>query len=250
MGPPVRILAVHGFDERGEPEIRVMSDGSLVLAFQFMPPMRDTDDGVEDPRFERFEEILAEALSMPVEREDRELFRIAEPEADTAERAKAFLEAFWLQPVESQARASAPTFVADEKIAKIAAAYALDAVDIAASNFKTKLDGTEDSIALVEDVLGKLHRTLAEAKPPEQAIWNFAKAFGSYLGEVFRKHHGGEWGMVTYGGESFPGIRWKEGRDLFWPWARAHKRIVAGEEENVWDYYRVIARSPAAKPGT
>jgi len=95
MSSPVRTIPIHGFDEAGEPEIRVMSDGSLVIAFQFMPPMRDTDDGVQDPRFEHFDEVLADALEIPVEWDDRETFLIASPEGDTVARATAFLETFW-----------------------------------------------------------------------------------------------------------------------------------------------------------
>ncbi len=95
MAAPAQTIPIHGFDEAGEPEIRVMADGSLVIAFQFMPPMRDTDDGVQDPRFERFDKVLAEALEIPVEWDDRELFLIASPEADTVARATAFLERFW-----------------------------------------------------------------------------------------------------------------------------------------------------------
>jgi hypothetical protein len=98
MGPmvtTVETIRISGFDESGEPEIRLLSDGSLVLAFQFMPPMCDTDDGVQDSRFDHFDEILADALEIPVEWEDRELFLIAEPKEDTAKRAKAFLETFW-----------------------------------------------------------------------------------------------------------------------------------------------------------
>ena len=44
---------------------------------------------------------------------------------------------------------------------------------------------------------------------------------------------------------ALPGMRWK-GDDFFWPWARAHKRIVEGEENNVAHYYKIIAGSPVA----
>jgi hypothetical protein len=101
-----------------------------------------------------------------------------------------------------------PSFTIDDKISKIAEAYSLDAVDMAARNFKTKLDWTDDSIALVEGILAKLHGSLSSGqRPPEDTIWKFAKAFGSYVGEVFRKNHGGDWGMVTHDGQTFPGAR-------------------------------------------
>jgi hypothetical protein len=74
-------------------------------------------------------------------------------------------------------------------------------------------------------------------RPPEDTIWTFAKAFGSYVGEVFRKNHGGDWGLVTLDGQTFPGMQSKSGV-LFWPWSRAHKRIVARAEDNVLHYYQ------------
>ncbi len=131
------------------------------------------------------------------------------------------------------------TFEADPRVAKIAEAYSLDAVDLAANNFQVVLDWSEESVRQVEQMLGRLHDEMGNARPPEEAVWTFAKAFGSYVGEVLRRHHGGEWGMVSMGDESFPGIRQPKG-GLCWPWSRAHKRLVNGAEDNVWHYYTAI----------
>ena len=128
-------------------------------------------------------------------------------------------------------------FQNDPNVLKIAEAYSLDAVDIAARNFKLKLDWSEASIERVEEMLGVLHEQLGAAKPAEETIWTFAKAFGSYIGEVFRKHHGGEWGIIQLGADRFPGIQDKNGAH-FWPWSRVQKRLVAGSENNVWHYYQ------------
>src|SRR5437868_6999233 len=98
-------------------------------------------------------------------------------------------------------------FQVDPKVAEIASAYSLDAVDAAAGNFGVTLDWSEESIQLVEQVLGRLHDDLDRARPPADAIWTFAKMFGSYVGEVLRRHHGGEWGIVRMGEQSFPGVR-------------------------------------------
>ena len=132
----------------------------------------------------------------------------------------------------------ASSFALDPKIAKIAEAYAKDAVDLAAGSFQTKLDWTDDSIARLEAILATLRESMPTPKPPDEVIWNFAKGFGSYLGEVFRKNHGGDWGTITEGSSSFPGIRWKE--TLFWPWGRVHERIVEGDRSNVWHYYQAL----------
>jgi hypothetical protein len=131
-------------------------------------------------------------------------------------------------------------FRPDRDIADVAAAYALDAVDLSASRFKMQLDFSEESVASVERVLGDLHESLAISRPQADRLWTFAKAFGSYLGEVFRNAHGGEWGMVSARGQTVPGLRWAA-RDLtFCPWLRAHGRILHGSEENVWQYYEAL----------
>src|SRR6516165_7718567 len=88
------------------------------------------------------------------------------------------------------------SFRIDPNIDEIAKAYALDAIDIALRNFGITLDWSDKSIQLVEDMLEQLHDSLADTKPPEDTVWVFAKSFGSYLGEVFCKNHGGTWGMV------------------------------------------------------
>src|SRR5262249_33482765 len=58
-------------------------------------------------------------------------------------------------------------------------------------NFGVKLDWSDSSVQKVEQMLGRLHDDMAQSNPPEEAVWTFAKAFGSYVGEVLRKHHGG-----------------------------------------------------------
>ncbi len=132
-------------------------------------------------------------------------------------------------------------FQPDPRVTQIAEAYSLDAIDLAARNFGWTLDWSEPSIRLVEEMLGQLHEEMADEQPPEDAIWTFAKAFGSYLGEVLRRHHGGEWGLVTMDGQSLPGFQQKNGA-LCWPWSRAQKRLVNGPEDNVWHYYSVLVR--------
>lgn len=132
-------------------------------------------------------------------------------------------------------------FQPDAKIVQIAEAYSQDAISTA-QNFGTTLNWSESSIQQVEQMLGRLHAELEVAKPSPETIWNFAKAFGSYVGEVIRRHHGGEWGMVNMNGQSFPGLRQPSG-NLIWPWGRVHKRITNGPEDNLWHYYQAVTRT-------
>lgn len=128
------------------------------------------------------------------------------------------------------------SFRNDSQIAEIAEAYALDAIDAAMDNFQITLSFSEDSIREVETILSRLHDQLPVVRPPADTIWTFAKMFGSYIGEVLRRHHGGAWGIVTLDNQEFPGIQLSD-RSLCWPWSRAHKRITTGPEDNVWHYY-------------
>jgi hypothetical protein len=91
MGDPVEVIPLTGFDPLGEPQIRVMEDGSLVVVFNFMPPSWAEDD---PDRFDDFDQQLGEAVGLPVEWEDRESFRIAQPGKDTIEQVRQFLTAY------------------------------------------------------------------------------------------------------------------------------------------------------------
>lgn len=135
------------------------------------------------------------------------------------------------------------SFSPDPKIQKIAEAYAKDAVDFSAKQFAIKLDWSDASIADVERALAKLNLSYTDTipKPTDEQVMSFAKGFGSYVGEVFRRNHGGEWGMVTLGGNRFPALRTTSGTN-FWPWARAFNRITKGPEDNIADYYNVLLK--------
>ena len=91
MQQPTKIIPLTGFDSDGEPEIRVMPDGSLYLAFNFMPPT--WAEGEPEP-FDTFDEKLQQAIGVPVLWEDRELFLIQNPAHDTVERITTFLKTF------------------------------------------------------------------------------------------------------------------------------------------------------------
>jgi hypothetical protein len=138
------------------------------------------------------------------------------------------------------------TFLADQEIASIASAYSLDALEIAVESF-VALDFSDDSIQNVERLLAGLHNNLPRDQPSEETIWIFAKAFGSYIGEVLCRNYQGEWGIVHLGDESFPGVSFgHDNNSMCWPWARAHKRLTNGPEENVWHYFQSITRQYAS----
>ena len=86
-----KTIPVTGFDPEGEPEICLMSDGTLTVVFNFMPPSYAED---QEEKFADFEKQLEKAVGVPVHREDRLFFLIRNPANDTAEKIRAFLEGF------------------------------------------------------------------------------------------------------------------------------------------------------------
>lgn len=135
------------------------------------------------------------------------------------------------------------TFVADTNIQKVAEADALDAVDYSKRQFGISLDWTDASILNVEKALGFFHSSYMTTtpRPTEEQVMSFAKAYGSYVGEVYRRNHGGQWGLANLNGQKFPGFLTKN-RTSFWPWARAFNRIIQGPENNIADYYQALLK--------
>lgn len=130
-------------------------------------------------------------------------------------------------------------FSADPKIATVIGAYALDAVDHAKANFGVALDWSERSVEAVEQLLAQMNRMYvgSSPRPSEDEVSTVAKAYGSYVGEVYRRHHGAEWGTMTIDGGSFPAVKARSGA-VFWPIGKALKRIKDGPAENIAFYYR------------
>jgi hypothetical protein len=137
--------------------------------------------------------------------------------------------------------AAEQSFSADPNVQKIAEAYAQDAADLSAKQFGSKLDWSDGSIATVERELAQLSASYATTnpKPTDEQVMSFAKAYGSYIGEVYRRNHGATWGIVNLNGQKFPGLRTTSGVN-FWPWGRALNRIKTGAEDNVLDYYSAL----------
>jgi predicted DNA-binding WGR domain protein len=84
-----QVIELVGFDPEGEPELRVMHNGHLYVVFNFMPP----SDCEDEDAYDSFDEEMAEALGVEVDWEDREVFMIQAPKADTIERLAAFVAA-------------------------------------------------------------------------------------------------------------------------------------------------------------
>lgn len=90
----VSTIEIDHVDARaGAPRIRMMANGSLDLLYEVFPPSHVTESAQYAP-YENFDRQLADYLGVAVSWEDRELFHVAAPRADTAERLQRFVRAF------------------------------------------------------------------------------------------------------------------------------------------------------------
>lgn len=129
-------------------------------------------------------------------------------------------------------------------------AYAEDAVAMARVNFGVTLDYSEASIETVEACLAKLYDTrpkgffgkLFRRGLTADEIQTAAMMFGGYIGEVCRRHHGGEWLLASAPGSAEPLVTLQsaDGTQI-WPTAKVYKRLLHGPEDEVWAYYWVIS---------
>jgi hypothetical protein len=138
--------------------------------------------------------------------------------------------------------AAPPAFVPDPAVQAAAEADAEQAVATARRQFGVALDYSDRSIEDVERALAGLHTSysLASPKPPDEQLMPLAGLLGAYVGEVYRRNHGGAWGQVTMNGRTYPGIHTAAGVDV-WPAGRVMNRITDGPENDVAAFYRRLA---------
>jgi hypothetical protein len=90
-------ISLFGFEPRAEPVLREMHDGSLLLVFASIPPIGIQGGTAKLRRFHMntFGTEIERAVGVPVVWDDRDVFVIRIPEADTIERVRGFLQGYW-----------------------------------------------------------------------------------------------------------------------------------------------------------
>jgi hypothetical protein len=82
-----------------KPSLTLRKSGRVYLIVE-VPPFYNGDgseiDGDEDfPEVYEFENLISEYVGVPVNRDDREVFRIDNPQPDTLAKVKEFIENYW-----------------------------------------------------------------------------------------------------------------------------------------------------------
>ncbi|MBI2801338.1 MAG: DUF3806 domain-containing protein [Gammaproteobacteria bacterium] len=130
------------------------------------------------------------------------------------------------------------TFVADRAAERMAEKQARDLVQFARVELNLKLDWSDASIARIEDVAADLHADYRRDKTAFTELDPLLQRLGSYVGEVFRRNHGGVWGFVHANGKRILAMKATDSGTVLWPVERVRQRIRGGATNNVWTYYQ------------
>ena len=123
-------------------------------------------------------------------------------------------------------------FIADPQLQQVAEQAAEGCVAFLKQKFEKSLDYSDKSVEDIEAVLTLLHAGMAAERPSQDDIEEFAMIFGSYLGETYRRNHGGQWGLAS----GMPALAIGSGYTGY-PWSRVFKRLTNGEEDEVCGWY-------------
>jgi hypothetical protein len=133
------------------------------------------------------------------------------------------------------------SMTSDAKLAGVLVAQSQIAVHAAKLKWAESIDFTPDSLEAVERVLGKMHNHYKFAAPgqgpSEEQIATTAKTWGIYIGEVIRRHYGGQWSLGEDGV-----LALAIGETQVFPVAKARKRIVDGPMENIRYYFSAMTK--------
>ena len=139
----------------------------------------------------------------------------------------------WLRP------RSEPKLTIQDAIAEMES-RAKQAVLDAKSEYAANLDYSPASVETVESILAQLHQQHIENPISEAELIRHALKWGGYIGEVIKQVHTAEWQIDSeVGGEGSLPIVYEDNSESF-PVRWCYKRIVNGEEDNVWHKFTVF----------
>ncbi len=125
---------------------------------------------------------------------------------------------------------------------------ASEAVKDAREQNHIKLDYSVESIKTVDQILGSLHDQYTK-DPSKISVKGLGSAYGAYIGEVIRRSEpGAHWERDDELGEKSYPIIWGPGTGHSYPMAWCYRRILNGDEDNVWVKYSAIKEGLTRRP--
>ena len=113
---------------------------------------------------------------------------------------------------------------------------AQDAVATASEQAGFSLDFSEDSIQLVDKTIAEILHKFPDESQEDKAVFTICNIFGAYLGEVFKKHHGGEW-QYSDADANAPSIYLKVNEHSFAFAGICYEKLVKNHSISVAKYY-------------
>lgn len=130
----------------------------------------------------------------------------------------------------------------DAKLAGVLVAQAQSAVKTGKLKWQESLDFTQDSLEAIERLLGKIYNASKYGSGggalSEDELAVASKMWGVYIGEVIRRHYGGQWSQAEDGTLS---LSIGEAKGVF-PIAKARKRMVDGAGDNIRYYFSSMVK--------
>jgi hypothetical protein len=118
-------------------------------------------------------------------------------------------------------------------LAEMMSAYADEAVRVAWNDHRQRLDFSESSVEILEQIL---EGQAAAGLEFQTRLW------GSYFGEVIRRRFDGEWELAQHpsgGVAAVPALLIRGSR--LYPLIKIYRRLTMGEGENLSDFYKMVA---------
>jgi len=125
-------------------------------------------------------------------------------------------------------------------LAEMMNAYADEAVRVAWQDHRQRLDRSESSVDVLEQILdGQSNEDLEF----QTRLW------GSYFGEVIRRRFAGEWELTQYPGAvaAVPALAVRGAR--LYPLMKVYRRLTLGPEENLATFYKMVSGRLEEKDG-
>lgn len=111
-----------------------------------------------------------------------------------------------------------------------------DAKNFAESEFGLKLDDSESSLSLVDDMLSRCRSRVGEEQEDDKLVFTLCTIFGAYAGEIFRRKHGGDW-IYDESNPEAPAVYLEVGKQTYAFTGIAYQRLMVEPSVSVARYY-------------